>query len=78
MRRSSVRSAGGFSCSTSAISLTRSDSSNNGLDDLIVTDGTGSNTARYQASQFSSAGWATWEAEYFAAIPGINAPVHVG
>ncbi len=54
------------------------DASGDGLDDLIVTDGTGSKTARYLDSQFAQLGWPTTDAEYFAAIPGVNTPVYVG
>jgi hypothetical protein len=54
------------------------DNSGNGLDDLYVTDGAGSHTARYLSSEFTQKGWPVADAQYFAAIPGINAPVYVG
>jgi len=54
------------------------DSSGNGLNDIVVTDGTGNQTARYLNSQFTSAGWSTAQAEFFTPIPGVNAPVYVG
>jgi hypothetical protein len=49
-----------------------------GLDDLIITNGTGNVTARYLGSEFSDTGWPTVDAEFFTAIPGITAPVNVG
>jgi hypothetical protein len=55
-----------------------SDASDNGYDDLIVTDGTGAHTARYLDSEMTSSGWPTSEAEAFSAIPGVSSPVFVG
>jgi hypothetical protein len=55
-----------------------SNAAGNGLDDLIVTNGTGSKTARYLDSQFTTSGWPTTDAEFFTAIPGINSPIFVG
>jgi hypothetical protein len=54
------------------------DTSGNGLDDLIVTNGTGSQTARYLNSQSTPGGWPTTDANFFTAIPGINVPVYIG
>jgi len=54
------------------------DAAEYGLDDLIVTNGTGSKTARYLDSQFTTSGWPTTDAEFFTAIPGINSPIFVG
>jgi hypothetical protein len=53
------------------------DTSGSGLDDLIVTDGTGA-TARYLIADLTQTGWPTADAEYFSAIPGVNSPVSVG
>jgi hypothetical protein len=53
-------------------------SSANGMDDLVVTDGTGSRTARYLASQLTARGWPTADAEYFIPIPTVNSPIFVG
>jgi hypothetical protein len=54
------------------------DTSGNGLDDLIVTNGTGNLTARYLDSQLATTGWNPANADYFTAIPGVNAPVYLG
>lgn len=54
------------------------DGAGDGLDDLIVTDGTGSRTARYLGSEFTTSGWPTTDAEFFTAIPGITSPLFVG
>jgi hypothetical protein len=54
------------------------DTTGNGLDDLIVTDGSGSRTARYADANLKASGWALAAAEFFTALPGINAPVYIG
>jgi hypothetical protein len=54
------------------------DSSRNGLDDLIVTNGKGNRTARYLNTQLTSTGWPTKDAELFTAIPGVNTPIYIG
>jgi hypothetical protein len=54
------------------------DATVSGLDDLIVTNGTGSKTARYLATQMTSTGWPTADAEFFSPIPGVNSAVFVG
>jgi hypothetical protein len=54
------------------------DSSGNGLDDLIITNGTGTHTARFLNSQFTASGWPASAADYFDALPGINSPIFVG
>ena len=54
------------------------DSSGNGLDDLIITNGTGTKTARYLNSEFATSGWTTTDAELFTPLPGINSPIYLG
>jgi hypothetical protein len=55
-----------------------SDAVGNGFDDLIVTNGTGSKTARYLNSEMTANGWPTSDAEFFTAIPGVPTGVYVG
>ena len=54
------------------------DAAGNGYDDLIVTNGTGSKTARYLDSVLTAEGWPTSDAEFFTPIPGVTSGVYVG
>ena len=54
------------------------DAAGNGFDDLIVSNGTGSKTARYLNSDLTAEGWPTSDAEFFIAIPGVTTGVYVG
>jgi hypothetical protein len=55
-----------------------SDNAGDGLDDLIVTDGSGKKTARYPAADFTTSGWPTTDAEFFTALAGVSTPIVVG
>jgi hypothetical protein len=54
------------------------DSSENGRDDLIVTNGTGTQTARYLDSNMTTTGWSASDAELFTPLPGLVTPIYVG
>ncbi len=54
------------------------DAAGDGFDDLIVTNGTGSKTARYLDAELKANGWPTSDAEFFIAIPGVTSGVYVG
>lgn len=54
------------------------DETNTSVDDLIVTDGSGTWTARFLNSDLTPSAFSTADAEYFEAIPGMNTPVYIG
>jgi hypothetical protein len=54
------------------------DTAGDGLDDLIVTNGAGTQTARYLNSQLTTNGWSAADAVFLTALQGINSPISVG
>ena len=54
------------------------DAEDDGLDDLVVTNGDSGKTARYLNSDLTPTGWLTSDADYFTPIAGVKTPIYVG